>query len=307
MPSELARNTQRVDELAASLGGIVGFVLDRRVEVLADVPVAYPEFGTTLFIPTRHAFDRRLSARLDAITMDRELNRFLEHLRSLEPQKRDTIIAAIELHYGAALLVTHDPHSAYTLLVAALETLSREFGSPPTDWTSWDRAPKWDRLLESQGLSDEQAEAVRRELMRDRQLRLTETFCNYAAQVPDSFWTVSWKEFDYTIQLPGGTYGEYQELRSVKLSDVAPRDRDSLRLALRNSYRARSGFVHEGRHTVSYPEALSIPVPPEFDWSRRPLPFAVLRQVFISLIDREVYSAPRADSLGVKYTFEESR
>jgi hypothetical protein len=64
------------------------------------------------------------------------------------------LIAAIHMHYCAALLVTRDPAGAYALLVGGIECLAQHFGSAPTALTDWDESVSWDRFMADQGFTD---------------------------------------------------------------------------------------------------------------------------------------------------------
>ena len=108
--------------------------------------------------------DRVLLAPVEsnARKIDEQLTRHLSILTGLADEDASVLISALDMHYGACLLLDRDLASAaYTLLVAGIEALSRRFGQPPGDWRDWDQADRWDRICESAGLRRDQSDAVR--------------------------------------------------------------------------------------------------------------------------------------------------
>ena len=208
-------------------------------------------------------------------------------LASLDGDVESAITTAIHLHYGAVLLFDRDLAAAYTLLIAGLETLSRQFGKPPTAWADWDKSPVWDKFITRQKLTPEQAGALRTELLRDRQIRLKQTFVNYVAdRLPGDFWEMPWQDYMYMIDAGQGTWGEgsWQEERIV--ADYLPRDREVLKKALKASYDARSSFVHSGQRIVNkYGQLRSLAYLNDGD---QPLGFAVLRSILTAIIFLEL-------------------
>ncbi len=87
--------------------------------------------------------------------------------------------------------------------------------------------------------------------MRDRQLRLNETFAAYASStLPDLFWDGRWQDWLYTLTMPAGTFTGGGWTSGASIEELVPRDREHLKAALKRSYVARSGFVHAGDRAV---------------------------------------------------------
>jgi hypothetical protein len=221
----------------------------------------------------------------------------LADLASLPDDDIETIGAAIGAHYGAALLLERDLSSAYTLLVAGIETLSRRYGRPPEEWDAWEESGDWEEFTRALGLTDSQRQALFGRLMRDRNLRLSETFANYAStRIPDSFWDRPWNEWQFPIywDANGARYSKGDWLSRRKVRDLVAHDRDMLNKCLRKTYELRSRFVHQGRRVdlmgqaVPYGEAIE---------GTGPLPFAVLRSVLAELVETELHERASAFTL----------
>lgn len=289
VPSEEQYGLQHGD-LARGLGALITFMINRRVDVLAEVPLRMedvPDVAT--FMPLNGIPDRALLApmEIDQSRLDQLMREHLALIAGLPERDSEVIGAALDMHYGACLLFDRDLASAYTLLVAGLEAMSRRFGQPPTDWLAWDQAAQWDRFAEDEGLTAGQAQALRDRLMRDHQLRLNETLATYASSaLPDSFWEGEWRDWTYALELPKGIFtgGSWQPGRPVE--QLVPRDRDTLKAMLRRSYTARSGFVHSGDRigdvTAELIRTVSGPSPKER------LSFPALRLILRALIDHEL-------------------
>lgn len=80
---------------------------------------------------------------------------------SLPEPHLSAIATACTLHHGAILLYEKDVRSAYLLLVAAIEVLSRQYGAPPTDWSDWEESSEWEKFMVKIGLSSKQETALR--------------------------------------------------------------------------------------------------------------------------------------------------
>jgi hypothetical protein len=204
-------------------------------------------------------------------------------LASLDQEVEAVIATAINLHYGAVLLFDRDLAAAYTLIIAGIETLSRQFGAPPADWSAWDRAEHWDKFINKNGLSAEQGDALREDLMKDRQLRPKETFVNYAvSRLPDALWSTSWQDYLYSVDAGAGSWKEGDWQPAKQMRDFLPEDRVTLRDCLHRSYNARSSFVHTGQRVVNVASQLRELVTPAS--GDRPLGFAVLCSILSALI-----------------------
>lgn len=80
-------------------------------------------------------------------------------------------------------------------------------------------------------------------------------------------------------------YQEAHSLTERRVSDLLPHDRELLKSLLKETYRARSKFVHEGDR-VEFLKGIRFegtPLTPGL-----PLPFAVLRSILRELIQIEV-------------------
>jgi hypothetical protein len=277
----------QLNDFGMHLGAALTLATGRRIEVLNEVPLTVEGTIRRTFLSIGEVVDRRLVSPPRGDDLEPDFKKLVAQLASLSGKTETAIVTAIQLHYGAVLLFDRDLAAAYTLIVAGIETLSRQFGRPPSDWQAWDKASEWDEFAAQQGLSESQHEALRGRLMRDRQLRLKETFVNYVVeQLPDSFWSQPWDEYVYTVDMEAGMWGDGTWHSDKTMRDFIPQDRNLLAGALRKSYDARSGFVHEGRRTVNLWSQL-------FDFMRpaeanHALSFAVLRSILTCLIRAEL-------------------
>ena len=136
---------------------------------------------------------------------------------------------------------------------------------------------------------------LRERLMKDRQLRLNETFAAYAsATLPDSAWDGGWRHWTYELWMPEGVFvGNWEP--EIPIDELLPRDRAVLKASLRRSYRARSGFVHAGdRMGDGTNELLLVHPAPEAD---QRVSFAALRYLLRSLIDDEIRTRSAGDGV----------
>ncbi|MCA1702034.1 MAG: hypothetical protein LC808_01680 [Actinobacteria bacterium] len=290
MDTAAGQGMGRQHAVAEGLGALLTLISDRRIEVAAyEAPMAmegHPDQIT--FVSYGQAADRRMYGPIE-VDICSELTRWLADLASLEGKMLDVIGSAIDLHYGATLLFEKDVTAAYVLLVAALETLSRQFGTPPSTWEDWEQSTAWDHFATTACLTEEQAAALRDRLMRDRSLRLRETFARYGAErLPDSFWSQPWREWLFGVEMQGSSSryidGDWQE--SLTMSDFLTKDRDLLRSSLRRTYDARSGFVHQGDRLVHLMTEFEARV--GRGDTQEPLMFPVLRSIVAGLIKLEV-------------------
>jgi hypothetical protein len=253
---DLASQDDASDEqaIATDLAGLLTFISDRRIEIVGtEVPLRQEGTSRLTFLPIAQLPDRSLFGPIEA-SMPADLEMYLARMVTLSSKDQKAIGAALALHYDACLLMELDVSAAYALLVGALEALSRRFGSPPTDWGSWDEATRFDRVFQEAGLTDEQVAAMRVALVAQRQVRLKRTFAEYGAhRLPDSFWNREFRDFVPTITLTaeGGTHAEGEWQKPLPLAGLVPSDRDNLRRCLMQSYDARSEFVHQGKRSVS--------------------------------------------------------
>ena len=274
-------------QLVSELVALLTLVSDRRVEIAHEVAIQHPGESNTLFLFLGYGAtrDRRLHGPLNP-KIKGQFAEWLSKAASLTEPHLSALGSACTLHQGSVLLFEKDVRSAYVLLVAGIEVLSREYGSPPTNWSEWDESATWDQFAVELGLSAEQATALRQKLMTNRQIRLKATFRQYgASKLPDSFWDEPWEEWFYPVDGPRGQWMNAELQSEKRMRDILPEDRQLLSKCLGRSYDIRSGLVHRGDQLRMQEAALG---------SRRvietpaPLPFPVLRSVLLALIKEEI-------------------
>jgi hypothetical protein len=136
-------------DLARALGAVITFAVNRRVDVLTETSMRMADQPDRLtFMPLSGLPDRSLVGPLDIDQrgLDEVLREYLTLIAGMEDADAEIICAALDMHYGACLLLDRDVASAYTLLIAGIEAMSRQFGSPPSSWNEWDQAPRWETL-----------------------------------------------------------------------------------------------------------------------------------------------------------------
>jgi hypothetical protein len=188
--------------------------------------------------------------------------------------------------------------------VAGVETLSQAFGNPPTEWNDWHESTSWEKFITTQELSASQADALRRKLVKKgSHLRLQETFSHYASsRIPESFWEAEWDEYEYQYSMPAGVQESRHKIGRARMADLVPKDRELLKLSLKKTYNARSGYVHAGKHSIDLLTAIAIPNKGVFE--DLPLPYLVLRRLLCSLIRSELDVEPvDPGKLDFRYTF----
>ncbi len=270
--------------VAADLGSLLSLASDRKFEVAMELPMRVEGRPETHFFSFGTAIDRRLTGPFPSETRSQFLD-YLSRLRTLPAEDLEALSAANKLHYGSVLLAGRDPRSAYLLLVAALEVLSRRYGSPPQEWSAWDESDSWNQLFTSLDLSSDQQEALRDRMMANRHLRLKATFREYiSSSLPESFWEKPWEEWLYTLHLPHGTWGEAQR-SETPIEDIVPKDRQLIFQALGKTYDLRSGLVHRGDelHLIQTGLKAAEPV-----IATEAIPYAVLRQMLLALTRTEL-------------------
>jgi len=196
--------------LGADIACLLSLALERRVVVPNDFAVHTPQLT---FLPVSQVVDQSVLGPLPADAKQR-LNTYLSAVAGLSPEDQEFIGAASSTYHGALLLFDREPRAAYTLLVAGIEVLSRRYGSPPTEWTDWEESSDWDAVFAMQGLTNEQASAIRARLIHNNQMRLGATFRNYASsRLSDDFWN---KPLDQWISGPDANTGQWLPQRKVK-------------------------------------------------------------------------------------------
>lgn len=282
--------------VAEELGALMALASGRRVEVAMEIMLSVQGRPPTErhLLPLGSVVDRRARGPFDEKLREQFIE-LVSRIPSLRSDDVATLGAATNLHYGAMLLCEYDLRSAYTLIVAALEILSRAYGKPPTSWKDWEDSDTWDQILADQPLSPDQAAAIRAQLMKDRHLRLRATFRDYvASRLPSSFWTNPWVEWTRQVSIKDGksSWGPLQ--RHEREMESILTDRDTLYAALGRSYDLRSKAVHEGQGVGLFDVALKGATPVR---SNEPVPYPILRQILRTLIQSEIEQRSAPGSL----------
>jgi hypothetical protein len=284
IPDEGERSPFADNDLGVDLTAMLALATGRRVAFANEVTFALEGAEWTGFLEIGHSVDGELYGPAEPGARDR----FVTIAKAIVALPEDRAIAlgdAIRMRNAACCLVETDHSSAYGLLIAALETLSRAFGTPPTSWHDWDQAEEWDRFFLDISLSDQQAESLRQRLLANRQLRLRRTFVEYAAgNLPVSFWDRP--HFQYTpgfvVEADGVRRSEGTWHEDAPMSVLVPQDADELRRRLGRSYDARSEVFHA---STRLDQIIVMPVPGR---PNQPLPFAGLRRILDHLLWLEI-------------------
>lgn len=279
------------------LGGLLTLVSNRMCEVVSEIP---PNGSTGLrsFLPVAGTIDSQLGAPMpEWEDIDSGFRDALARLTSLPTEAATAVSAAIHLHYCASLLLTRDMAGAYALVIAGLETLAMSFGSPPTSWEDWDQAESWDEFFADQQLSEEQAGAFRERLIRDKHMRLAETFATYATDtLPDGFWDEGVSDYVWGVQ---GETGEIIEGAWMPERRRDPRfgaNRDLTKKAFKKAYQVRSQFMHAGKRAISFSDDIFGQAPGR---ERTVLSFAQARAALRRLILVELNNHGSSDPAGL--------
>ncbi len=160
---------------------------------------------------------------------------------------------------------------AYSMLVYALESLSKGRSDYMPRWEDYDERAKrrLDPILE--GLAPEVSEEVRAALLEDANLKLQQRFLEFTlSHVPDRFFV--------------------EDARDVEW----PMRPSELGRALKNAYRARSKYVHELRPVVDQIKTPGISEGEVFVWESKPyLTFngllRVARAVLLEFVEGQPY------------------
>jgi hypothetical protein len=273
--------------LGADIACLLSLALERRVVITNDIGVRIPQLEKITFLPVSQVVDQGILGPLPTDTK-RRVNAYLSAVAGLSTEDQEFIGAASSAYHGALLLFDREPRAAYTLLVGGIEVLSRRYGSPPTEWTNWEESSDWDAVFAVQSLTNEQASAVRDRLMHNKQMRLGATFRNYASsRLSDDFWNKPLDQWIYGIDANTGKWLPPTNVKSCRISDILPFDRNGLRQSLGRSYALRSSVVHE----ADWVELMTLAQPPAQPFnSNRSLPFPILRAILAELIWLEISS-----------------
>lgn len=297
------KNVLRLRALATELGAALTFVTGRRMEIPHTISAKQEGAPEVAFMAYDGIFDSRLQGPFES-SLTVPLTAFLSKLGSLSDEHIATLGAALNLHYAATLLFDRDLSAAYVLLVSGIEMLSRAYGLPPERWEEWDQSQNWDAWMVETGIAGAQREALIRRLLKDKQLRLAETFSTYAStHLRPSFWDIDLDGWVYGITLPEGAHAAPNKASSRKIRECLDSDAAFLKKALKKSYEVRSGVVHSG-NPVDFINSLLFSgnkVRPD-----APLPFAILRSILVELIEAKLEEVASPSALpDVRIVFNE--
>jgi hypothetical protein len=273
--------------VAQELGAVLALASDRRVEVAMEIMLAVQGRPPTErhLLPLGSVVDRRARGPFDE-RLRKQFTELVSRVPSLGKDDVAALGAATNLHYGAMLLCEYDLSSAYTLIVAGLEILSRAYGQPPKSWKDWEDSEAWDQVLADQALSPDQAAAIRAQLMKNRPLRLRATFRDYVvSRLPSSFWSEPWVEWTRQVNIKDGKFSWGPLQRHERAMNSILTDRDTLYAALGRSYDLRSKAVHEGQGVGLFEVALKDATPIR---SNEPVTYPILRQILRTLVQYEI-------------------
>ena len=281
---EVEMNIKNRHRFAVDLACVLSLALERRVIIPMDLPVR-SSAQTIEFLSLAEIADQSIEAPIPMDAKNRVID-YLTAIAGLSSDDQDIIGDASTAYYGALLLFDREPRAAYTLLIAGIESLSRKYGLPPTDWHEWELSKEWDEAFDAQSLSSQQAEAFRIRLLADKHLRLSMTFRNYASsRVLDSFWDKSLNQWIPGVNASTGEQLPRKLMTARKVSDFISKDRAVLKKLLGKSYNLRSSVVHES----SWIDLMKLGQPvPNADYRSFALSFPILRVLLAELIRIEI-------------------
>lgn len=272
------------------LSAILAMAIGRRVSFAHEASFGPQESNLVAFMPIGDMYDFALFGPAMPDHAER-FRRLVNAIVALDDRRAEALGSAMRKRNAACCLIDSDPSLAYAILVIAIETLSREFGNPPTDWESWEQAENWDRFLLDHQIGGAKATAIKVKLIADKPLRLRRTFTAYAMdRLTPRFWDKSYVRYRPHFHIDGEniSYKGVVEDGRLPISDFVPEDRDERKKQLDRSYDFRSKVFHEG--VIMEPiQLLRVP------WPKRALSFAGLRCVLDELIWKEVEESPIAD------------
>lgn len=298
---ESPANEDQVEDLEVSgstLGGLFTLVSNRLCEVIPEIPPGGVG-GVMTPLPIAGAIDSQLGAPMpEWEEVDSDFRDLLARLTSLPKKASTAVSAAIHLHYCASLLLTRDRTGAYALVVAGIETLAMTFGEPPKAWANWDQSDKWDALFVDLELSEEQSKAIRDRLVRDKHMRLADTFANYAVKtLPEGFWDEEVSDYVWGVAAESGEYLEGEWMPARRRDPRFGADPDLAKKAFKKAYQVRSKFMHAGQRTVTLADDTFGEAPGR---ERTVLSFAQARATLRRLIQVELATRGSTDPAGLE-------
>jgi hypothetical protein len=235
-------------EIGEDIAALLSLATRRRIRTLPEVTAQQQGTTTTIFIPTADFADSELPSPLPESAVSTVEPLMWSILSISDEDQFKAIAQAVRLYHAALLAIPSAPTAGYTLLVAAIETLAGQAELPPTVWDDWSDAVAWNTLLAEIGVTNAQADAIRLRLLSASHLNLTRRFVAYGARmVPASFWTEAWEVWAPGIKIEAGDATLIEGHRPQRPVDERARHGPAqLPGLLRNVYRARSGYIHEG-------------------------------------------------------------
>lgn len=279
------RPIQEHQRLVLELAAAMTLALGRRIEIPHEIATRIEGEARITLAPYGQTIDPSSVAPLPKDPLP-AIERVLGLIAGLPGNDQTPIGSAATMYHGALLLFDREIRAAYTLLVAGIEVLSRSYGSPPMEWADWDESRKWDEQFIHLELNADQCDAIRQNLLENKQLRLKATFRAYASKrLKVSFWSRNLDEWWYDINALTGEWGDGHITGTCRVKDVLPEDRIGLARSLGKSYDLRSGIVHQGAWTE--PLKLALPYRTQVDFNTA-LPFSILREILGELIMTEL-------------------
>lgn len=283
-----------ISDLPSLISASLTLLADRRIEILPEIANRIEGTDRLLFLPYSAIPDKRLISPSQYPIDDGSIRKLFTQVGSLSTEDDRIITQALSLHYASVLLFDKDLPAAYALLVAGLEALSSRYGDQRTEWSDWDMAEMWDAFIKRQKLNDQQAEALRAKLIKDKKMRLGDTFAKYvSSSLPKTFWTNASSIYTYSADASSGKWAPGRWEDGPSFSKLVPEDRDIVYKALRKSYEARSNYVHEGKRSIT--PQLQIAGLSDMMTGDQPVPFALLRTMLTSLIKLELANRATTD------------
>ncbi|PXX42518.1 hypothetical protein [Undibacterium pigrum] len=284
----------RHEAITKEFGAILSIVINRRILSPTTFPASVSGENSVTFMSMQSAADRSVDGPIPE-NIAPMLTSFFAKIKDMPEDICETLSAASSLHHSALQLFGQDLRSAYLLCISALEHLSRKFGNPPSDWSDWDVANKWDAFFSKNGVDSIVAQAFRDELMRDRHLRLQATFTRYIIDsLSENFWNDEYDEWLYGIDLSRQQWLAPNNYSTKKMSDFIPRDLDILYKMAKSSYKLRNDLVHNGKH-ISLKEVI-LPFTDGID-SDAPFPFFIIRRILRDIILQEINKYPESQTM----------
>jgi hypothetical protein len=276
-----------ISDLPTLISASLTLITNRRIEILPEIANSIEGTDRFLFLPYNSIPDKTLISPLKSMVDNKELKEVFRQIASLSDEDDRVITQALSLHYAACVLFDKDLAAAYALVVTGLEALSSTYGDIKIDWSDWDMAETWDKFFIKQGLSSDQTVALRAKLIKDKKMRLGDTFARYVCnELPATFWSNANMTYTYSADAMSGTWLSGEWSAAPKYSDLISTDRNLVYKSLKKSYAARSKYVHEGKREIT-PQSQITGLTSMLD-ENSPVPFALLRGMLSMILKQEL-------------------